>query len=209
MSHDTASTDRGQREQDSGQQRTHDGEESASETPLKSPDWVHLTDDEEMLWTGRPSLYIIAPGILGGFILAAVGIALTVSITLSLAWLPDVLTRLPAWTPLILVVCGVFYAVSEYVLLKQTRYILTTEEVYRKDGLLRKNVSKIRHDRIQNTTCDQSLLARLFSFGDITIYTAGTDAMEIRLTDVPQPQKVNGLLTRALDDAATQTPRRV
>ena len=29
------------------------------------------------------------------------------------------------------------------------------------------------------------------------------------LTDVPQPQKVNGLLTEALDDAANQTWRAV
>ena len=189
MSHETTSPERTQHEQDY--------------------DWLHLTDDEAVLWTGHPSLYTVAPGLLASFVLAAVGIALTVAFALSVAWLPDPLTTLPAWTPLVLVVCGALYAVGEYIVLKQTRYVITTEEVYRKEGLLRQNVAKIRHDRIQNTTCDQSLVERLFSFGDITIYTAGTDAMEIRLTDVPQAQTVNGLLTEALDDAADQTPRRV
>ncbi|GAA0451255.1 PH domain-containing protein (plasmid) [Halococcus dombrowskii] len=176
---------------------------------MNSPDWLHLTDDEAVLWSGRPSLYTIAPGLLAGFVLAVVGLAFTAAFALSVAWLPAPLTDLPAWAPLVLVIGGAFYAGSEYLLLSQTRYVLTTEEVYRKDGLLRQNVSKIRHDRIQNTACDQSLVERLFSFGDITIYTAGTDTMEIRLTDVPQPQTVNGLLTEALDEAATQSSRRI
>ena len=79
--------------------------------------------------------------------------------------------------------------------------MITTEEVYRKEGLISQDILKIRHDRIQNTTCSQSALERLFSLGDITIYTAGSDDLEILLTNVSQPQDVNGILTKAFDNA--------
>lgn len=155
------------------------------------PDWVTLTEGEEVRWTGHPSLRLIAPAVVAGLVVAFGGIALTAVLT-------DPTVR---WLPLLGIPIGLAVIGWSYVSLVSTRYVLTSEEVYKKTGLLNRTVAQIRLDRVQNTRCSQSVTERLFSYGDITIYTAGSDTMDITLDDVPNPQEVNRRLTEALDAA--------
>jgi uncharacterized membrane protein YdbT with pleckstrin-like domain len=161
------------------------------------PDWVTLTEGEEVLWDGHPSLRLITPAVVVGLLLVIGGIALTLFLT-------DPPIR---WLPLLGVPIGLAVIAWSYVSLVSTHYVLTTEEVYRKTGLVNRSVAQIRLDRVQNTTCSQSIAERLFSYGDITIYTAGSDTMDITLDDVPHPNEVNRRLTEALDAAATPQAR--
>lgn len=161
------------------------------------PEWVTLTEGESVLWDGHPSLRLIAPAVLAGLVLVLGGVALAVVVT-------DPTLR---WLFLVGVPAGIAVAAWSYISVVSTRYVLTSEEVYRKTGLLNRNVAQIRLDRVQNTTCSQSMTERLFSYGDITIYTAGSDTMDITLADVPNPQQVNRRLTEALDAASTSGAR--
>ena len=161
------------------------------------PDWVTLTEDETVLWDGHPSFRLIAPSVAVGLVVALAGIALTVVIT-------DPTIR---WLFLLGIPIGVVIIVWAYLSLVSTRYVLTSEEVYRKRGILNRNVAQIRLDRVQNTTCSQSATERLLSYGDITIYTAGSDTMDITLADVPNPQAINRQLTEALDTVSTPGER--
>lgn len=155
-------------------------------------DWVTLTEGEEVLWQGHPSLRLITPSVVVGLVLALGGVALTVVLTE-----PTV-----RWLPLLGVPIGIAVVAWAYVSLVSTRYVLTSEEVYRKSGILNQSVAQIRLDRVQNTTFSQSPTERLLSYGDITIYTAGSDTMDITLENVPNPQEVNQRLTEALDAAS-------
>ena len=155
-------------------------------------DWVTLTEGEEVLWQGHPSLRLITPSVVVGLVLALGGVVLTVVLTE-----PTV-----RWLPLLGVPLGIAVVAWAYVSLVSTRYVLTSEEVYRKSGILNQSVAQIRLDRVQNTTFSQSPTERLFSYGDITIYTAGSDTMDITLENVPNPQEVNQRLTEALDAAS-------
>ncbi|WP_049998052.1 PH domain-containing protein [Halococcus sediminicola] len=155
-------------------------------------DWVTLTEGEEVLWQGHPSLRLITPSVVVGLVLALGGVVLTVVLTE-----PTV-----RWLPLLGVPLGIAVVAWAYVSLVSTRYALTSEEVYRKSGILNQSVAQIRLDRVQNTTFSQSPTERLFSYGDITIYTAGSDTMDITLENVPNPQEVNQRLTEALDAAS-------
>jgi uncharacterized membrane protein YdbT with pleckstrin-like domain len=160
--------------------------------PNDVADWVTLTEGEEVLWQGHPSLRLITPSVVVGLVLAVGGLALTI-----------VLTDPPIrWLPLLGIPLGLAVVAWAYVSLVSTRYVLTSEEIYRKTGVISQSVAQIRLDRVQNTTCSQSLTERLFSYGDITIYTAGSDTMDITLADVPDPQQVNRHLTEALDAAS-------
>lgn len=161
------------------------------------PDWVTLTEGEEVLWEGHPSLRLITPAVIVGLVLAFGGIALTLFLT-------DPLFR---WVPLLAVPIGLAIIAWSYISLVSTHYVLTDEEVYRKTGLVNRSVAQIRLDRVQNTTCSQSIVERLFSYGDITIYTAGSDTMDITLDDVPRPNEVNRRLTEALDAASAPGAR--
>ena len=155
-------------------------------------DWVTLTEGEEVLWQGHPSLRLITPSVVVGLVLALGGVVLTVVLTE-----PTV-----RWLPLLGVPLGIAVVAWAYVSLVSTRYVLTSEEVYRKRGIFDQSVAQIRLDRVQNTTFSQSPTERLFSYGDITIYTAGSDTMDITLENVPSPQEVNQRLTEALDAAS-------
>lgn len=168
---------------------------------VETADWLHLTDDEEVLWDGHPSLYTIGSDILFSLVLIVVGLGLTAAFLIPLDWVPEAFAEQRALLPLIFVAAGIVFFGIQYGMLRRTHYVITTEEVYRKEGLISQDVLKIRHDRIQNTTCSQSALERLLSLGDITIYTAGSDDLEILLTNVSQPQDVNGILTEAFDNA--------
>lgn len=158
-----------------------------------APEWVTLTEDEEMVWDGHPSLRLIAPRVLLGLVLILGGAVL--------AGVLDI-DGVPSWLPLVLVPIGLLVIAWAYVVHRSTRYVITSEEVYRKTGLFTRDVVQIRLDRVQNTACTQSLAERLLSYGDVTIYTAGSDTMNIVLDNVPRPQQVNRVLTERLDAVA-------
>jgi uncharacterized membrane protein YdbT with pleckstrin-like domain len=160
--------------------------------PNDVADWVTLTDGEKVLWQGHPSFRLITPSVLVALVLAGGGLALTIVLTE-----PTI-----RWLPLLGIPLGLAVVAWAYVSLVSTQYVLTSEEIYRKTGIVNQSVAQIRLDRVQNTTCSQSLTERLFSYGDITIYTAGSDTMDITLADVPNPQQVNRHLTEALDAAS-------
>ena len=159
------------------------------------PDWVTLTDGEAVLWEGHPSLRLMTPAVVVGLVVALGGIALTLVVT-------DPSIR---WFPLVGIPVGLALIGWSYVSHVSTHYVLTSEEIYEKTGLVNRSVAQVRLDRVQNTTCHQSAMERLLSYGDVTIYTAGSDTMDITLADVPKPQEVNRRLTEALDDATRGT----
>lgn len=162
-------------------------------TQREAPEWVTLTEGEDVLWQGHPSLRLMTPTVVVGAILVLGGIALTLV-------LPEPPVR---WLPLVGVPLGLALVAWSYVAHVSTRYVITSEEIYQKTGLFNRSVAQVRLDRVQNTTCHQSMTERLLSYGDVTVYTAGSDTMDIVLDDVPKPQEVNRILTEALDDAST------
>lgn len=153
------------------------------------PDWVHLTDDEELVWTGHPSLRPVAPILAFGVLLILVGIGLT-SIAPPAFW----------YAPLVLVPVGLVIVVRWYLLRWAVKYAITSEEVYKKTGILSRDVTQLRLDRVQNTSFSQSLVERLLSYGDIRVDTAGSGATELVFEDINRPDEVNGIITRQLDE---------
>ena len=169
---------------------------------IQQVEWVHKNPEEKLIWAGNPSLWTLAVNIVMGLILIILGISLTIAFGVGLSWVPPVLSGPVVFAPLLLAVVGIAIIVFPLVLLLHTRYIITTEELYRKTGFFRRDIKNIRHDMIQNTSCNQSLYERLLSFGDIGIYTAGTDSTEIILMNVRRPQQVVNIIKKASDDAS-------
>ncbi len=174
--------------------------------PWKTPedaDWLHLTDNEDLRWVGRPSRFTIAFSIIGGLVLALLGIGLTV-------WLLPVVeaTDFPRWLgfiPLVLAIVGVGWVAFVYLNWLRLLYVITDEEIYLKFGLVSRDVTQIRLDRVQNTAFDQSIHERILQYGDVRIYTAGTNTEDITFQSVPNPERVKVLLTELLSDRAGGT----
>lgn len=158
----------------------------------ESVEWVHLTGDERVLWAGTPSVYPALPAVAVGFVLCIGGIWLS-----RLGSLPA-----PWWTPLPLLPIGLLLATWAYLAHWSTRYVFTTKAVYEKKGLLSRTVTQVRFDRVQNTSFDQSAIERMLSYGDISVYTAGTGGVNLSLRDVPDPKRLNSLVTTRLSEIA-------
>ncbi|RJT01190.1 PH domain-containing protein [Halococcus sp. IIIV-5B] len=160
-----------------------------------SVEWVHLTGDERVLWAGTPSTYPALPAVAVGFVLCIAGVWLS-----RLGSLPG-----PSWLPLVSVPVGLCIGSWAYLTRWSTRYVFTTKAVYEKTGLFSRTVTQVRFDRVQNTTFDQSTVERLLSYGDIAVYTAGTGGVNLALRDVPDPKRVNALVTTCLSNVAGST----
>lgn len=163
-------------------------------------DWLHLREDESVRWTGRPSRYTIAIAIGVGLFLAIVGVA---GWWFSGPFLQD--AELPLWLgylPLVLTVLGIVRAGLVYLDWLRLLYVITDEEIYVKYGLVSRDVTQVRLDRVQNTSFEQTILERMLGYGDVRVYTAGTSTEDITLRDVPDPHRVSTLLTELLGDRA-------
>ncbi len=82
-----------------------------------------------------------------------------------------------------------------------TRYVITTERLHIRRGILSKATQETRIQRVQNVNTDQSFFERILQVGTVDFDTAGTDDSEFRFVGVGNPEEV----TRAVDRAQRQS----
>jgi uncharacterized membrane protein YdbT with pleckstrin-like domain len=165
-----------------------------SELPRRfgGSDWLDLGPDEEVLWAGHPSLVAYAGELAAGVVLVVLG---TVG---AFALDPYGILGVLA------VVVGLALIALTHLRRISTGYVITSAEVYHKEGLVSRDVTQIRYERIQNTSFSQSVTERLLSYGDVIITSAGTGEVEIVLKSVPEPAELKRLLSEGLDTAHTR-----
>jgi len=163
----------------------------SSTARLESADWLTLAEDERIEWTGRPSLFTIAPQLLLAVAVGVGGALIVAAIGETADTVPAIVRLLPL---------GGAGALVAVVLLRwyRVRYVITSSQVYIKQGFLSLDVDRIRIARIQNTQLSQSLVERLLGYGDVTAYTAGSDTLNIEFLAVPNPARVDETLSRLL-----------
>jgi uncharacterized membrane protein YdbT with pleckstrin-like domain len=77
------------------------------------------------------------------------------------------------------------------------RYVITTERLHIRRGILSKSTQETRIERVQNVNTKQSLFERMLQVGTVDFDTAGTDDSEFRFVGVGNPEEV----VRAVDQA--------
>jgi uncharacterized membrane protein YdbT with pleckstrin-like domain len=85
-----------------------------------------------------------------------------------------------------------------------TTYMVTSQRLYIRRGLLSKAEQQTRIDRVQNVNTKQSLLERILSVGTVDFDTAGTDDSEFRFDGIAGPGRVVAAVDRAQREAAAQ-----
>lgn len=156
-----------------------------------TPQWVTLGDGERVVWQGRPSLYLVRSRLAIATLVFLAGLAAVWFLPADWTWL--------GW---VVVLAGGVAALYAYLGHWSVYYVVTSDKVYLKDGLVNFSVDTVRLDRIQNATLSQSVLQRLVRCGDIDIATAGEDTESLVFQSVPDPARVNGLLTDELQGGA-------
>jgi uncharacterized membrane protein YdbT with pleckstrin-like domain len=145
-----------------------------------------LTDDEEILTQFRPHWRALLGPVAWAMLLAAVaGVALA-----ALDGPLDVVVAagaVPVWVLL-----------SGRAVLRWwfTTYVLTTERIIVRRGMIARSGTEIPLENIVNVLFSQGVFERLLGFGDLIIESAGSQGQS-RLTDIPDPQGLQSEVYRA------------
>ena len=95
------------------------------------------------------------------------------------------------------------FAVPRVVAWKFRLYVLTTERIVVRDGVVSRDGTEIPLESINNVLFSQSVLERLLGYGDVLIESAGSRGQS-RLTDIPDPEAFQSQVYRAREARAIQ-----
>jgi uncharacterized membrane protein YdbT with pleckstrin-like domain len=153
---------------------------------------MELHPGEEMVFEGHPSWRAVLTFYVGGVVLVAVAAAIA---------------ALAAGTALAVVVGAVVLALvvlAGLVKRQATRYVITSERLHIRHGILSKRTQETRVQRVQNVNTEQSLFERIMQVGTVDFDTAGTDDSEFRFVGVANPHEVVRAVDRAQRAAAAE-----
>ncbi|AGB36829.1 PH domain-containing protein [Natronococcus occultus] len=106
---------------------------------------------------------------------------------------PDRRTLVPTLAigiPLSIVLIGILIIVGEYLRVRNTDYVITDEAIYRKTGVLSRDVKRIDHEKVQDISYSQSALGSAFGYGTVELTTAGGAGVEMAFRSVTDPRTV-------------------
>jgi uncharacterized membrane protein YdbT with pleckstrin-like domain len=82
-----------------------------------------------------------------------------------------------------------------------TVYMVSSQRLYIRRGILAKRVQQTRIDRVQNVNTAQTVLQRILRVGKVDFDTAGTDDSEFAFVGISQPDRVVAAVDRAQREA--------
>ena len=103
--------------------------------------------------------------------------------------------------PLSVVLIGLPIIAGAYLTYTNTSYVVTSAGLYKKTGVLSRDVQKIGFDKVQNTSYSQSAVGSYFGYGNVDVSTAGSGGTEMRFRSVPEPAEVQQRVNRQVKDA--------
>ena len=110
----------------------------------------------------------------------------------------SLLPTLVVGIPLSLLLVGLAIIASAYLTYRNKNYVVTSDALYKKTGVLSINVKRIEFEKVQDTSYRQSFLGTQFGFGIVEVSTAGGGSVELRFEDVSEPQALQSLINAQL-----------
>jgi uncharacterized membrane protein YdbT with pleckstrin-like domain len=151
---------------------------------------MDLHPGEEIVFEGHPSWRALLSFYIGGVAAAAI-IAVIVALAASVGV-----------GVLIGVVLVALVVVFGFVKRMATTYMVSSQRLYIRTGILSKRVQQTRIDRVQNVNTDQRLRERILRVGTVDFDTAGTDDSEFRFVGISSPGDVVNAVDRAQREAS-------
>ncbi|MEX2549363.1 MAG: PH domain-containing protein [Nitriliruptoraceae bacterium] len=145
-----------------------------------------LTDDEEILHQFRPHWRVLLPAIGWAMLLAAVAGFGVAALASEFTW----------WIVAAAVLLWLVLTARRIVNWWFTNYVLTTERIIVRSGMLARTGTEIPLESINNVLFNQRVLERLLGYGDVLIESAGSQGQS-RLADIPDPEAFQSQVYRA------------
>jgi uncharacterized membrane protein YdbT with pleckstrin-like domain len=158
---------------------------------------MEMRAGERELYEGRPSWRALM-----SFYLLGLGIAAGVLVVLGLladSW--------GAAVAIAVVIAGLTLVVG-YLRRISTKYLITTQRLRIRRGVLRKHVQETRLERVQNVNYQQGVIDRVLGVGTVDFDTAGSDDSEFRFVWVNHPEEVVRAVDRATEETSGAAPER-
>ena len=146
---------------------------------------MDLHPGEEIVFEGHPSWR----GVLSFYLKGAL-IALVIGV---IVWFA---ASNAAGVATFLAVFGVVALVG-FVMRMGTHYVITTQRLHIRRGILAKRVQQTNIDRVQNVNTDQSFVDRILRVGSVDFDTAGTDDSDFTFRGVSEPAQIVAAVDRA------------
>ena len=154
--------------------------------------WVSLDPDEEVAWSGRPRPHVIGwlavPALAIPILLVLVGRSVLSAVVGVLAW------------------AAISYL--GYVYVKNIDYVVSTNYVYSKSGILGRSVTQIGLHNIQDTTLSQGIIGTYSNYGTVAFSTAGGDGTTLSYYLIDEPSTVKSTIDQQITNARRGTKDR-
>jgi uncharacterized membrane protein YdbT with pleckstrin-like domain len=146
---------------------------------------MDLHPGEEIVFEGHPSWR----GVLS-FYVKGLGIALAIGAIVFFAVSAGAGIGAFAAVMVIVILVGLIVRMA-------TRYVISTERLNIRTGILSKHVQQTSIDRVQNVNTEQTLLDRILRVGSVDFDTAGTDDSDFTFRGVSNPAGIVAAVDRA------------
>ncbi|MFB6097110.1 MAG: PH domain-containing protein [Haloferacaceae archaeon] len=157
-------------------------------------DWLSLDSGEEIVWTGQPRVRSVLGSAAGALAFVVVALVVLGGVAAS--------GTAPTWMATVAGALAVLYGAAQvgwaYLRVTRTHYVLTTENLYRRDGVFSETVNRVGVEKIQRTTLSKGLLGNLFDYGTVDVSTAGGSGVEMRIEDLDDPGSLRSELRRRI-----------
>ncbi|MBY6294102.1 PH domain-containing protein [Nanohaloarchaea archaeon H01] len=99
---------------------------------------------------------------------------------------------------------GILIIAGAYLSVKNTKYVVSSEGLYVKKGVLSRSVQKIGFEKVQNISFSQGILGNYFGYGNIEISTAGGSGVEMRFRSIRNPKQIQQKINNRIKSTGTR-----
>ena len=89
---------------------------------------------------------------------------------------------------------GLLFLLFWYIKVKAVKLKVTDKRILLKRGILSKNTNEINIKDIRNIQTNQTFFQRIFGVGTISISSAGTGGIEIKVSGIKKPNKLREMI---------------
>lgn len=100
-------------------------------------------------------------------------------------------------------ICLVWYGLWRFIKWWFTLYVLTTERLITRSGVVARRGLEIPLENINDIKFSQNIVERLLKSGDLLIESAGEQGQS-RFSDIPQPEEFQSLLYRVREERSNE-----
>src|SRR3954463_5848414 len=153
---------------------------------------MDLHPGEEIVFDGHPSWRAIL-----GFYIVGFVAAVAAGVLAGVIGGPAVGAGVVVAALVVVIVVGLIRRVG-------THYLVTTQRLRIRRGILARRVQQTQLDRVQNVNTDQSIFERILRIGTVDFDTAGTDDSDFTFRGIASPDEVVAAVDRAQRVAAPE-----